>query len=109
LLPLAIYTVRRLGGSQGMLKGFSVLTVGHLTAGVGLSAALLMPKFYQSANLALPLTYVDGFYHNTLYTQGATGNSILNGLFRFVVGYSASLSTQRSNDVLILMPMSSEL
>ena len=106
LLPLAIYTIRHLGGSKGMIKGFSVLTVGLLTAGVGLSAALLTPKFYQSANLALPLTYVDGFYQNTLYTQGATGNSILNGLFRFVVGYSASLSTPGSNDVFVLMPMS---
>jgi len=106
LIPLSIYYAKRAGGTRGVFKGILMLGVGLIVAIVGFSPAFFVPPYYQSANLALPSSHLDGYYQNTLYSQGVPGSAFLSGLLRFAIIFSASFSTPGSNEQFILIPVS---
>ncbi len=105
LIPLSIYYAKRAGGAKGVFRGILMLGVGLIVALAGLSPAFFVPQYYQSANLALSPARLDGYYQNTLYSQGVPGSSFLSGLLRFAITFSASFSTPGSNEQFIIIPM----
>jgi len=105
LLPYAIFrsrdaslhTLRQRG-----FKFFETLLLGLIPSVLSLIALQAIPPYYESANLAMPAIYQNGFYGLTLWNRGFIGSSLFLGIETFVLTYSISFQTGAADTFFVL-------
>ena len=105
LVPLAIYRSRNESSHEPVASFLKTLAVGAIPVLLGLLPLLLIPPFYESANLALPTVSQNGFYGATLLNRGLAGASLISGLVTFVFAYSLAFHTGGSFETFFLQPI----
>lgn len=94
LPPMAIIYSKEHTGLKSKGKHLSLmLIVGALPLIVSQIATFLTPTYYESANLAWPVTSeINGFYGKTFYIMGQGGNILGTSLF-YLLSYSTKFTT----------------
>jgi len=108
LIPFALFRYRQdslLSPTKRAMKFILTILIGLLPPILGVLPLQLFPPYYESANLALPPIYVNGFYGLTLWNRGSVGSNLLVGIETFVLGYSISLQTGAGWDIFFVLPL----
>jgi hypothetical protein len=87
------------------MKLIQTILLGLLPPILGVLPLQLFLPYYESANLAMPPIYVNGFYGLTLWNRGSVGSNLFVGIETFVLGYSISVQTGVSWDVFFVLPL----
>ncbi len=108
LLPFALFRIRQnsaLSPTKKAVKFIQTILLGLLPPILGVLPLQLFAPYYESANLAMPPIYVNGFYGLTLWNRGSIGSNLFVGIETFVLGYSISVQTGAGWDVFFLLPL----
>jgi hypothetical protein len=102
-----LYGAARHANSRGkkLAYGFFPLLV-SLAMTIGFQTYPRIQPFYESANLAIQGTELNGFFGDVFYNRGRPGDAFFRGLAEFWVNYSVRLKTFADfTDELVLTPL----
>lgn len=92
VLPMAIMNLKehsKVGFKAGARLILTMLVVAFLPLAVSQAVTFLMPTYYESANVAWPLTQeIAGFFGHTFYSLGQPGNPLIISIFNYAVDNS---------------------
>jgi len=108
LIPFGILQYKKtsqISPTKGAATLAKTILIGIIPPILGYLPLQLFPTYYESANLALPSIYQNGFYGLTLWNRGFMGSSLFVGIETFILTYSISLQTGVSWDVFFALPL----